>query len=154
MVRTVRYWTWLSLGRHVALVLPGSSAAPPSAGSRGPSVYGTGFGVWRGSARAPEGGLWSRRLLQSHVFFFFSSRRRHTRFDCDWSSDVCSSDLHHYRDVMTRETLYGGQPALQEFIPGTAYSIGGLFYAGQALRACAHRKILTYPAAGDRKSVV
>src|SRR2546427_9950199 len=29
----------------------------------------------------------------SFVFFFFSSRRRHTRFDCDWSSDVCSSDL-------------------------------------------------------------
>src|SRR5688572_17212808 len=28
------------------------------------------------------------------MFFFFSSRRRHTRFDCDWSSDVCSSDLH------------------------------------------------------------
>src|SRR2546430_7962299 len=28
-----------------------------------------------------------------HFFFFFSSRRRHTRFDCDWSSDVCSSDL-------------------------------------------------------------
>src|SRR2546427_1377380 len=25
--------------------------------------------------------------------YFFSSRRRHTRFDCDWSSDVCSSDL-------------------------------------------------------------
>src|SRR6266853_4000858 len=31
-------------------------------------------------------------LLHS-LFFFFSSRRRHTRFDCDWSSDVCSSDL-------------------------------------------------------------
>src|SRR5256886_3219401 len=27
------------------------------------------------------------------LLFFFSSRRRHTRFDCDWSSDVCSSDL-------------------------------------------------------------
>src|SRR5215204_6405301 len=27
------------------------------------------------------------------VFFFFSSRRRHTRSLCDWSSDVCSSDL-------------------------------------------------------------
>src|SRR5260370_9907401 len=27
------------------------------------------------------------------MFFFFSSRRRHTRFKCDWSSDVCSSDL-------------------------------------------------------------
>src|SRR6266568_6966643 len=27
------------------------------------------------------------------VVFFFSSRRRHTRWNCDWSSDVCSSDL-------------------------------------------------------------
>src|SRR5260370_16531565 len=27
------------------------------------------------------------------LFFFFSRRRRHTRFKCDWSSDVCSSDL-------------------------------------------------------------
>src|SRR3972149_3419627 len=44
-----------------------------------------------------DGGL---RLLPATAFhtrplplFFFSSRRRHTRFDCDWSSDVCSSDL-------------------------------------------------------------
>src|SRR5690606_39391427 len=29
----------------------------------------------------------------SATFFFFSSRRRHTRFSRDWSSDVCSSDL-------------------------------------------------------------
>src|SRR5215510_15603139 len=28
------------------------------------------------------------------MFFFFSSRRRHTRWPRDWSSDVCSSDLH------------------------------------------------------------
>src|SRR5437762_10825656 len=27
------------------------------------------------------------------IFFFFSSRRRHTRYIGDWSSDVCSSDL-------------------------------------------------------------
>ena len=27
------------------------------------------------------------------LLFFFSSRRRHTRSLCDWSSDVCSSDL-------------------------------------------------------------
>src|SRR6266568_7026361 len=27
------------------------------------------------------------------MLFFFSSRRRHTRWTCDWSSDVCSSDL-------------------------------------------------------------
>src|SRR6478736_9826686 len=32
-------------------------------------------------------------VLLISLFFFFSSRRRHTRFDCDWSSDVCSSDL-------------------------------------------------------------
>src|SRR5438034_6982851 len=30
-------------------------------------------------------------------FFFFSSRRRHTRSLCDWSSDVCSSDLRRNR---------------------------------------------------------
>src|SRR5690606_40183960 len=28
-----------------------------------------------------------------YLYFFFSSRRRHTRFSRDWSSDVCSSDL-------------------------------------------------------------
>src|SRR3989475_4933523 len=34
------------------------------------------------------------------LFFFFSSRRRHTRFDCDWSSDVCSSDLAREIEVL------------------------------------------------------
>src|SRR5690242_20922082 len=34
-------------------------------------------------------------------FFFFSSRRRHTRLTCDWSSDVCSSDL--------RAVAFGGR---------------------------------------------
>src|SRR5256886_4230994 len=32
--------------------------------------------------------------VECSYVFFFSSRRRHTRFDCDWSSDVCSSDLY------------------------------------------------------------
>src|SRR5437762_4944468 len=35
--------------------------------------------------------LW--RIQDILVFFFFSSRRRHTRYIGDWSSDVCSSDL-------------------------------------------------------------
>src|SRR5690242_8066359 len=35
---------------------------------------------------------------RASVFFFFSSRRRHTRLTCDWSSDVCSSDLQVYVD--------------------------------------------------------
>src|SRR5256886_16269492 len=33
--------------------------------------------------------------------FFVSSRRRHTRFDCDWSSDVCSSDLFHLAAIVS-----------------------------------------------------
>src|SRR2546426_7142739 len=33
------------------------------------------------------------RNVQACSFFFFSSRRRHTRLQGDWSSDVCSSDL-------------------------------------------------------------
>src|SRR2546430_10997693 len=37
-------------------------------------------------------------------FFFFSSRRRHTRFDCDWSSDVCSSDLD---DALSLQAEFG-----------------------------------------------
>src|SRR6266568_7080486 len=32
-------------------------------------------------------------MCDERIFFFFSSRRRHTRWNCDWSSDVCSSDL-------------------------------------------------------------
>src|SRR6266480_5407475 len=43
-------------------------------------------------------------------FFFFSSRRRHTRLTCDWSSDVCSSDLESFngrlRDELLNETLF------------------------------------------------
>src|SRR5256886_8242240 len=35
----------------------------------------------------------SKVPVVSYSVFFFASRRRHTIFDCDWSSDVCSSDL-------------------------------------------------------------
>src|SRR6266478_9819927 len=45
--------------------------------------------------------------------FFFSSRRRHTRFDCDWSSDVCSSDLAgRDREIRLR-------PSLTALLPGS-----------------------------------
>src|SRR6267143_4125492 len=37
-------------------------------------------------------------MLVFCCFFFFSSRRRHTRWNCDWSSDVCSSDLDGEQD--------------------------------------------------------
>src|SRR6267378_7561417 len=41
------------------------------------------------------------------VFFFFSSRRRHTRSLRDWSSDVCSSDLPAFQDVLDFGYLTG-----------------------------------------------
>src|SRR5690242_20823278 len=43
-------------------------------------------------------------------FFFFSSRRRHTRLTCDWSSDVCSSDLIGEGDFeeLVRAFAHGG----------------------------------------------
>src|SRR5256886_10257583 len=49
------------------------------------------------------------------LFFFFSSRRRHTRFDCDWSSDVCSSDL----------GVRGRRPARGHEVPGPGELGGG-----------------------------
>src|SRR5205085_7325167 len=50
----------------------------------------------------------------------FSSRRRHTRFDCDWSSDVCSSDLYHpeqdvglkYQAVQVHPSLFENERVL------------------------------------------
>src|SRR6266536_5906007 len=39
------------------------------------------------------------------MFFFFSSRRRHTRSTRDWSSDVCSSDLHEVDRGTLLETV-------------------------------------------------
>src|SRR5690349_22094197 len=52
-------------------------------------------------------------LVVFFFFFFFSSRRRHTRSLRDWSSDVCSSDLHDVERVLgqrrhLRETPSGG----------------------------------------------
>src|SRR2546430_13168201 len=51
------------------------------------------------------------------LFFFFSSRRRHTRFDCDWSSDVCSSDL------MDTARFVDGRKKFQERL-STALEVG------------------------------
>src|SRR2546430_7318661 len=49
-------------------------------------------------------GFVSSSLQYFLFFFFFSSRRRHTRFDCDWSSDVCSSDLER-ADLIERAAI-------------------------------------------------
>src|SRR5688572_22300589 len=55
------------------------------------SIYSSGLYIGGGIA-LPIGGFVLAEWGRQFPVFFFSSRRRHTRFDCDWSSDVCSSD--------------------------------------------------------------
>src|SRR2546430_10091251 len=55
------------------------------------------------------------------LFFFFSSRRRHTRFDCDWSSDVCSSDL---RSPAFVEKFKKGPVMMFTVMPGGSMAMG------------------------------
>src|SRR5262249_58393502 len=52
----------------------------------------------------------------SFVFFFFSSRRRHTRLVSDWSSDVCSSDLRRSAGAAATNSQ---QPAMHRIPPET-----------------------------------
>src|SRR5207253_6278897 len=60
----------------------------------------------------------------SPMVFFFSSRRRHTRWPRDWSSDVCSSDLGH--EVLVHELLERGEEPVEVHAQGR----GGLVEAG------------------------
>src|SRR5437870_1169719 len=62
------------------------------------------------------------------MFFFFSSRRRHTRWPRDWSSDVCSSDLfrgktiHKYCHFFLFESKHGEPvPQTEEGITDCAW---------------------------------
>src|SRR5690242_21066868 len=54
-------------------------------------------------------------FFDSLLFFFFSSRRRHTRLPCDWSSDVCSSDLLVIGQVARRQIITGAQVREADF---------------------------------------
>src|SRR5256885_4316827 len=56
--------------------------------------------------------------VSSLNFFFFSSRRRHTRLQGDWSSDVCSSDLDGRLYLLDAEWL--GSAPLSQTEPGPA----------------------------------
>src|SRR5690606_41029706 len=72
--------------------------------------------------------------------FFFSSRRRHTRFSRDWSSDVCSSDL------VTEEFIVEG--TANAFRPARPLTEDGLWSVEQGERASyATRLVVCRPAA-------
>src|SRR5256885_12959850 len=69
--------------------------------------------------------------LISFISFFFSSRRRHTRLQGDWSSDVCSSDLRlaigALKRLVTGGQVHDGQTAgAQEraLVPYDALPVG------------------------------
>src|SRR6266567_862255 len=81
------------------------------------------------------------------VFFFFSSRRRHTRFDCDWSSDVCSSDL-----VAVRSSAIGEDSGDASFAGQheTVLDVGGVDDIVDALLEC-WRSVSSDRAAAYRK---
>src|SRR2546430_11097719 len=87
------------------------------------------------------------------VAFFFSSRRRHTRFDCDWSSDVCSSDLERFADT--------GLAARKDVGPSGVHAVielatpAPLAERRAVERSVAERRLDAAPSdSRDRKSVV
>src|SRR3712207_8679682 len=93
--------------------------------------------------------LWARPI--GAVLLFFSSRRRHTRYWRDWSSDVCSSDLR--LEGLLVEQVRGGLPSDADL----GYRVG---HAGVEARDHVRPRrprgpdVDPDPARKDRKSVV
>src|SRR5262245_63533472 len=74
-------------------------------------------------------------------YFFFSSRRRHTRCLSDWSSDVCSSDLRLEQQVAVDRVLDGVlQPADVHLAGVNLLFQGGNI--GRTLRRLGRRRLL------------
>src|SRR5690606_40718181 len=65
--------------------------------------------------------------------FFFSSRRRHTRFSRDWSSDVCSSDLGMTAHYLATSTFPLG-PGHRALVHAAAGGVGQLLVQVAKLR--------------------
>src|SRR2546427_13002145 len=92
-------------------------------------------------------------------FFFFSSRRRHTRFDCDWSSDVCSSDLPVLNDGVDYLVAYALSHGLDLLVTGGSRGNLALCYKGPHMRRLTSRIMAgaylkaPFPDGGPRHSV-
>src|SRR2546421_1695656 len=87
------------------------------AGGGDGGVVGWGVGEGAGGAGVTVDAVYGGRagvglvsVVGRWVFFFFSSRRRHTRSDRDWSSDVCSSDLEMVGYGSTADAFHVTEP--------------------------------------------
>src|SRR5256886_17123792 len=87
------------------------------------------------------------RRSSCRLSFFFSSRRRHTRFDCDWSSDVCSSDLKESTGAKKKKQQKSEQEFLDQYRAAYALKLAGdyqaAFAAFKALDADDHPDVAT-----------
>src|SRR5256885_4148053 len=93
-----------------------------------------------------------RAPAKDPVVFFFSSRRRHTRLQGDWSSDVCSSDLLGAGDVLKAFAISNG---LIVTPPVSAATVFGFPGATPSISANGTNNAIVWVLqAEDRKSVV
>src|SRR5690606_40149960 len=74
-------------------------------------------------------------------YFFFSSRRRHTRFSRDWSSDVCSSDLIPLKEVLTEKEYEHSKFEILQALTQLSGFIPGL---DNYINSAAKREIIVY----------
>src|SRR5207302_3490847 len=108
-------------------------------------------------------------------FFFFSSRRRHTRFSRDWSSDVCSSDLNQveelkrlnqhfvrraaqladlHRAVQDITSELGVQAMLEQLLPSLARALGTTQLTVDITETDVHVAVAGTPSADRPRSVL
>src|SRR5438105_12638697 len=86
-------------------------------------------------------------------YFFFSSRRRHTRSTRDWSSDVCSSDLFARAHFLLEP--WPGENIAQEFIGlHQPIAVRDQHVVDANDVVVAQIGVIKFETAGDRKSVV
>src|SRR5256884_6925707 len=93
----------------------------------------------------------SNSTVRADIFFFFSSRRRHTRCSRDWSSDVCSSDL---VGLLFASAAFAEERTLDEIKAEAIKRAGNGMYPLIGLDPADVKQAFAAITTSDRKSVV